>query len=119
MSGNCRPSLRKKTLYNVLLTNSLSNTDKKCIESAFKKLEYLERTNLKLVNVKDKLPEKYVPVLCLKKSGDFFIGRYIDAKFSDEYYVFLHAERNYPIGVSHWMPLPRIPKEYKQNDKEN
>ena len=50
MSGNCRPSLRKKTLHNVLLASNLSNTDKKCIESAFQKLDKLEMNNIKVGN---------------------------------------------------------------------
>ena len=34
MSGKCRPSLREKTLANVMRSD-LSNTDKKCIVSVF------------------------------------------------------------------------------------
>lgn len=38
MSGKCRPSLRKKTLENVMRSN-LSNTDKECIAEVFKRYE--------------------------------------------------------------------------------
>ena len=38
MSGKCRPSLRKKTLENVMRSN-LSNTDKVCIAEVFKRYE--------------------------------------------------------------------------------
>lgn len=38
MSGNCRPSLRPKTLENVKRSN-LSITDKRCIEEAFRRLD--------------------------------------------------------------------------------
>lgn len=38
MSGKCRPSLRKKTLGNVKLSN-LSQTDKECIYAVFERFE--------------------------------------------------------------------------------
>lgn len=36
MSGKCRPSLRKKTLANVVCSN-LSTTDKECIKAVFER----------------------------------------------------------------------------------
>ena len=38
MSGKARPSLRQKTLANVM-RSGLSNTDKKCIVSVFKRFD--------------------------------------------------------------------------------
>ena len=41
MTGKCRPSLRKKTLRNVMLSN-LSVTDKECILAIFERYEAKE-----------------------------------------------------------------------------
>lgn len=41
MTGECRPSLRKKTLRNVMLSN-LSVTDKECISAIFERYEAKE-----------------------------------------------------------------------------
>lgn len=41
MTGKCRPSLRKKTLRNVMLSN-LSVTDKECISAIFERYEAKE-----------------------------------------------------------------------------
>ena len=38
MSGKCRPSLRKKTLANVM-RSPLSITDKECVKAVFEKFE--------------------------------------------------------------------------------
>lgn len=38
MSGKCRPSLRGKTLHNVM-RSALSNTDKECVKAVFEKFE--------------------------------------------------------------------------------
>ena len=38
MSGKCRPSLRGKTLHNVM-RSALSNTDKECIRAVFERYE--------------------------------------------------------------------------------
>jgi hypothetical protein len=52
MPGNCRPSLRRKTLHNVRLTSGLSNTDKKCIESAFEKLQELDELGVTIEDIR-------------------------------------------------------------------
>lgn len=62
------------------------------------------------ISVKDRLPEINVLVLCLKKSKKYFIGSYIGASYSNEYAAFKHAEKDMAIGVTHWMPLPELPK---------
>ena len=67
MSGNCRPSLRRKTLHNVRLISSLSNTDKKCIESAFVKLQQLDELGL--------TADKIVELLKFKEYFDSLYGQ--------------------------------------------
>ena len=52
MPGNCRPSLRRKTLHNVKLITNLSDTDKKCIENAFDKLDQLDELGLTIEDIK-------------------------------------------------------------------
>lgn len=42
MAGKARPSLRKKTLGNVMLSN-LSNTDKECIKAVFEEADGIVR----------------------------------------------------------------------------
>ena len=45
MAGKTRPSLRKKTLLNVIQSN-LSITDKKCIGEVFKEFEELTKADI-------------------------------------------------------------------------
>lgn len=63
------------------------------------------------VSVKDRLPVIDVPVLCMKKSKNYFIGSYIGANYTNGYAAFKHAEKDMTIGVSHWMPLPEPPED--------
>lgn len=63
------------------------------------------------ISVKSRLPEVGVPVLCLKKSKDCFIGTYLGASYTDGYAAFRHTEKYMAIGVSHWMYLPEAPKD--------
>lgn len=73
----------------------------------------------KWISVKNRLPEIGVPVLCLKKSKECFVGSYAGGNYSDNYAAFKHSDVNMAIGVSHWMPLPELPEEIKnENVKE-
>ena len=56
------------------------------------------------ISVKDRLPEKNVPVLVWEKQGFAYVDM-LEAEC-----VWQIASTNYAI-VTHWMPLPEPPKE--------
>lgn len=68
----------------------------------------------KWVGVKERLPQTGMPVLCIGKSKNYFIGSYLGANYSNEYAAFKHIEKCMSVGVSHWMPLPEPPESNTQ-----
>jgi hypothetical protein len=62
------------------------------------------------ISVKDRLPNKDTEVLCCSVRGDLFIGKYLEAIYTEDVYVFVDTNRWDARSVTHWMPLPEPPK---------
>ena len=110
MAGKLRPSLRAKTLHNVMNRSNLSDSDKKCIQDVF---ESYKNTS-EWISVKDRLPETsdYYLVVCAE------YGFYNILHFSAFHQKFNVYDWNHSefvdieaIDITHWTPLPKLPKE--------
>ena len=63
----------------------------------------------KWIPVTERLPETDKKVLCYK-NGEIKIGKYLNAKYTDEIYAFRSLDMTMAFGATHWMPLPEPPK---------
>lgn len=83
-------------------------------------INQLEARGPKWINVNDRLPNPSTYVLALTAPGALSVGQnvivadYIHPK-SEDHGVFVIAYTNYDdkdiVPVTHWMPLPEMPKE--------
>lgn len=76
-------------------------------------MEALERT--RWIPCSERLPEKNVSVLGWYKDNPF--ARYCPeiVSWNGKGWVFVYAQR-YVTDVTHWMPLPKPPKEVQGNE---
>ena len=63
----------------------------------------------KWISVKDRLPGHEL-VLCYKAGRGVRIGKLLDATYADGAQAFMDSYRTFAFGVTHWMPLPEVPK---------
>lgn len=61
------------------------------------------------ISVKDRVPEKHKKVLWCGVKGGLFIGEYHDPFLCGA--VIAKDSRGHFRDVTHWMPLPELPKE--------
>ena len=73
-----------------------------------RRIERLKKQN-KWISVEERLPEKSGDVLCYKKNGISVLPYSHKHKAFNAYDSSYSAE--YVIPVTHWMPLPKPPKE--------
>jgi len=77
------------------------------------KMQYPPKYNNGWISVKDRLPEHNQFVLASDKNGNMMVVR-CDINRNGENlidYVFMMTDlTRQVIGVSHWMPLPEMPK---------
>ena len=61
------------------------------------------------ISVNDRLPDNWETVLVLCKDGGMFVGRYTPFKHW-EIWTAMKSTRIVKRTVTHWMPLPELPK---------
>lgn len=65
----------------------------------------------KWIPVNKMLPGGDEVVLCYKADGKVRLGTLLDATYVNGVQAFIDRERNFAFGATHWMPLPKLPKE--------
>lgn len=108
MAGKLRPSLRAKTIRNVMERSNLSDTDKKCIQDVF---ESYKNTS-EWISVKDRLPEDGQLVLVWHEYFRFGEYNRLFQTYEIGYQFQGHWSMNgQKVRAIAWMPLPEPPKE--------
>lgn len=63
------------------------------------------------INVKDQMPDGYLPVLAVNNKGVIRIAEY--AFYEKEWWK-VPTSKLAKHPITHWMPLPELPKEEKE-----
>lgn len=63
------------------------------------------------INVKDRLPEKEIDILICNDESKVQFGIYSKDCYGDKFFTTNFEQFLLPGNVTHWMPLPKPPKE--------